>query len=165
MNIHEQVLTTATRLAGADWRFTLGDVVHALPHLNVSSVRTHVVSRCCVNAPNNHLHKWAYFRRVSRGQYEIMPAYRIRPNNPHVRDDRMKPALKDTIHVVVSKSQNTYTAECVELAAITQGDSLDELFLNVQEAVALHLEDEDPADFGLQPNPRLQLIYDVQRAR
>ena len=76
----------------------------------------------------------------------------------------MASPLKDTIHVVVTKDQDTYVAECVELAAVTQGNSLDELFVNVQEAVALHLEGEDASDFGLQANPRLQLIYDVQRA-
>jgi predicted RNase H-like HicB family nuclease len=163
MNIHEQVLEAATRVADPNWQFDLDDVVRALPHLNVSSVRTHVVSRCCTNAPKNHLHKWGYFRRVSRGRYELMPAYRNRPKTPAHRSQRIA-ALKDTIHVVVTKNDDSYTAECVELSAVTQGTSLDELFRNVQEAVALHLEGEDPADFGLQSNPRLQLIYDVQRA-
>jgi predicted RNase H-like HicB family nuclease len=163
MNIHEEVLAAATRIAGPDWTFAVEDVVHALPHLNVSSVRTHVVSRCCVNAPKNHPHKWAYFRRVSRGRYEVVTGYRTRPKIPSRRRE-VSPTLKDTIHVVVTKGEEAYTAECVELSAVTQGGSLDELFRNVQEAVSLHLEGEDPADFGLQPNPRLQLIFDVQRA-
>ncbi len=60
MHIHEQVLVAANAAASdhTNWIFTVEEVVRALPHLNVSSVRTHVVSRCCVDAPKNHLHKW-----------------------------------------------------------------------------------------------------------
>src|SRR4051794_21117822 len=125
MNIHEQVLAAASRVAGPDWKFAVEDVVRALPYLNVSSVRTHVVSRCCTNAPKNHPHKWPYFRRVARGRYEVMAAYRNRPKVAGRRNPTTS-SLKDTIHVVVTKSGETYTAECVELAAVTQGGSLDD---------------------------------------
>ena len=70
MHIHEEVLETARRLCqerGAK-TFRVADIVHALPHLKESSVRTHIVSRCCVNAPKNHPHKWPYFRRLARGE-------------------------------------------------------------------------------------------------
>ena len=30
------------------------EIVRALPHLDPGTVRTHIVSRCCVNAPKNH---------------------------------------------------------------------------------------------------------------
>ena len=78
MPIHEEVLRAAGRLCRerGGWTFTPEEVVHALPHLNESSVRTHIVSRCCVEAPKNHPHKWDYFSRVRRGVYEIRPAYR-----------------------------------------------------------------------------------------
>src|SRR5256885_13412039 len=145
MNIHEQVLEAAIRVAGPDWRFDVNDVVRVLPHLNVSSVRTHVVSRCCTNAPKNHPHKWGYFRRVSRGRYEVMPAYRSRPKAAARRSERIA-ALKDTIHVVVTKSDNSYTAECVEIAAVTHAELLDVLFRNVQEMGALHHADVDLSD-------------------
>src|SRR6266581_3606077 len=78
MPVHAEVLAAARRLCRerSAWTFRPDEVVRALPHLNASTVRTHIVSRCCVNAPKNHLHRWAYFRRVARGQYEILPALR-----------------------------------------------------------------------------------------
>jgi len=42
-----------------------------------------------------------------------------------------------------------YVAECLEIAVVTQGDTLDEVVSNLREAVALHLEGEDPTTFGL----------------
>ncbi|HEY8231450.1 MAG TPA: hypothetical protein VIJ10_02205, partial [Vicinamibacteria bacterium] len=78
MTIHEEVLRTARRLCAerGGWTFTPLEVVRSLSFLNASSVRTHVVSRCCVDAPKNHPHKWNYFRRVRRGVYQILPGYR-----------------------------------------------------------------------------------------
>jgi predicted RNase H-like HicB family nuclease len=38
---------------------------------------------------------------------------------------------------------------------VTQGKTLDETIANLQEAVSLHLEGEDPAEFELEPNPSL----------
>ena len=34
------------------------------------------MSRCCVNAPAHHVHRWPYFRRIRRGEYEVLPAWR-----------------------------------------------------------------------------------------
>jgi predicted RNase H-like HicB family nuclease len=48
-----------------------------------------------------------------------------------------------------------YVAECLEIAVVTQGKTLDETLANLQEAVALHLEGEDLATFGLAPNPTI----------
>ena len=78
MAVHEKVLATAQRLCAAhrSRQFALKDVVQALPRLNERTVRTHVGSRCCVNAPKNHDHRLPYFRRLRRGVYEICEAYR-----------------------------------------------------------------------------------------
>jgi hypothetical protein len=75
MAIHEEVLSTARQICRerGERTFRVADIVHALPHLNPNSVRTHIVSRCCVNAPKHHLHRWGYFRRVGRGEYAILP--------------------------------------------------------------------------------------------
>jgi len=35
---------------------------------------------------------------------------------------------------------------------------------NLQEAVALHLEGEDPADFDLAPNPSLLVTFELEPA-
>ncbi len=167
MAIHEEVLSTARRICRerGERTFRVADIVHALPHLNPSSVRTHVVSRCCVNAPKNHPHKWDYFRRVGRGEYVILSPY-TRKSEPKDRVAESPSAYasdgpaRDTIHVVVRRSAGFYVAEGLELALVTQGRSLDELMRNLRQAVRLHLEDEDPGLFGLSASPRIAVTYE-----
>jgi len=43
-----------------------------------------------------------------------------------------------------------YVAECLNLAVVTQGRTLDETVQNLREAIQLHLEGEDP--IGWNPN-------------
>src|SRR5262245_42948361 len=84
--IHEQVLGAANAIASPDGRFRIADVPALLPHLNAATVRTHVASRCCANAPSNHQSRYRYFRAVRRGVYRIEPAFRRRPRrHPHLR--------------------------------------------------------------------------------
>ena len=172
MAIHEEVLSTARRICRerGEKTFRVADIVHALPHLNPSSVRTHVVSRCCVNAPKNHPHKWDYFRRTGRGEYEILSPYK-NERKPLARIAESPAAYaavgpaRDTIHVVVRRSAGFYVAEGLELALVTQGRSLDELLVNLREAIRLHLEGEDPGVFGLSATPRLAVTYEESLAR
>lgn len=204
MPIHDEVLAAARRLGRerGGWTFRPDEVVRALPHLNASSVRTHIVSRCCVNAPAHHLHRWGYFRRVARGLYEILPAYRrgpparraaaADPGKEHAakgdaakaggaRADAAKadaakrrlaeaPATygwrsaappRDTVHAVVTRSRDWYVAECLEVAVVSQGHTLDELVANLGEAVDLHLEGGDAARHGLVRAPRIALTYEI----
>jgi predicted RNase H-like HicB family nuclease len=51
--------------------------------------------------------------------------------------------MKKTVRVKVSTSETHFVAECVDLPDVTQGRNLEELTNNIQEAVALHLEDQD----------------------
>lgn len=88
--IHVHVLHAARSLAAADGTFRIADVVHALPHLNAATVRTHVASRCCVNAPPNHQSRHRYFRALRRGIYRIEPGFRR-------RSGRQKRASQDSI--------------------------------------------------------------------
>jgi hypothetical protein len=76
--IHLAVLDVALAQTDdrAGWRVALRDIVRALPHLNPATVRTHVASRCCVNAPSNHQSRYPYFRAVGRGVYRVEPAFR-----------------------------------------------------------------------------------------
>ncbi len=78
MSIRQRVLEAALRICRrrGGWTFGPGEIVAALPDLNAGSVRTHVMSRCCVNAPAHHVHRWPFFRRIRRGKYEILPAWR-----------------------------------------------------------------------------------------
>jgi hypothetical protein len=167
MPIHEEVLSMARRISRerGEKTFRVADIVHALPHLNASSVRTHIVSRCCVNAPKNHPHKWDYFRRVGRGEYAILSPYDVKkePAGRVAESPSTYAAAgpaRDTIHVVVRRSAGIFVAESLELALVTQGRSLDELLRNLRQAVRLHLEGEDPGDFGLSASPRLALTYE-----
>ena len=173
MHVHEEVLRTANHLAGPDSSFELSQVVRELEHLNESTVRTHIVSRCCVNAPTNHPHKWPYFRRVSRGKYQIMPQYRAKgtklpaQRKSHSATQSSKPAsgsVRSTVHAIVQRDGSFYVVECLELPVVTQGRTLDEAVSNIQEALSLHLEGEDPAALGLVAKPRIEIIYDMALA-
>ena len=175
MHIHQHVLEVARQLTAErkDFTFGLEEVVRALPHLGGSSVRTHVVSRCCVNAPKNHAYKLDYFKRVGRGKYQLMPKYRreegsVRPLRgqttrlPAVRTAPLP--LRDTIHAVIQKDGEVYVADCLEIGVVTQGNNLDETVRNLTEAVMLHLDGEDLASMGLTQHPRVQLLYEVPLA-
>ena len=73
--------------------------------------------------------------------------------------------LQHTIKAVVRPGDESgYVAECLEIAVVTQGATLDETIRNLQEAVVLHLEGEDPANFGLHEGATLLVTMEVERA-
>jgi predicted RNase H-like HicB family nuclease len=177
MAVHEEVLRAAQRICQqrGGWTFRAEEVVRALPHLNENSVRTHVSSRCCVNAPVNHDHRWPYFKRLERGRYEIAKAFRVasrardaadrvgepEPVAPYHGAGGRFPAIQDTIHAVLHRSGGGYVAECLEVAVVTQGRTADEVLRNLREAVALHLEGEDADALGVAERPRLSVTYEM----
>jgi predicted RNase H-like HicB family nuclease len=67
-----------------------------------------------------------------------------------------------SIKAFVHKGDDHYVAECLEIAVVTQGRTLDETLANLQEAVALHLEGENLADFDLAPNPSLMVTLELE---
>lgn len=77
-------------------------------------------------------------------------------------EEHMNP--QRTIKAVIRKGVSHYVAECVEIAVVTQGLTLDETTKNLQEAVALHLEGEDLAELGLTPNPTLLVTMELDPA-
>jgi predicted RNase H-like HicB family nuclease len=180
--VHEAVLEAANRIAAeGDGTFTPDEVVRALTHLNENTVRTHIVSRCCVGAPKHHAKVWPYFRRLGRGRYRVEPKYRRQENvevdklpkstasgrkssRSEAPDGRVPVSKRDTIHAIIQRGESAYVAECLEVAVVTQGKTLDEVVENLQQALALHLEDENLAMLGLTDHPRLQLIYDMALA-
>lgn len=70
--------------------------------------------------------------------------------------------MKKIIQVYVSKGEKYFVAECVDLPVVTQGKTLDELAENLKEAIALQLEDENPADFNLVDNPLVLASFEVE---
>jgi predicted RNase H-like HicB family nuclease len=63
--------------------------------------------------------------------------------------------MRRTIQVRISKGDRQFVAECLDLPVVTQAATLDELALNIREAIALHLEGEDLAALGLCSNPTI----------
>ncbi len=59
-------------------------------------------------------------------------------------------ARRYTIQAVIYPGdERGYVAECLNLAVVTQGQTLDETARNLREAIQLHLEGEDLSEFGL----------------
>jgi predicted RNase H-like HicB family nuclease len=171
---HHDILTAAQRILAerGETTFTPDDIVRALPDLNPSTIRTHVVSRCCVNAPKNHPHKWDYFRRVQRGRYEVMPRYRKTSASPPMARE-VSPAYgvvplaerRAVLHGVIARSGRWYTAQCVELPIVTQGRTLDETVANLRDAVQLHLEGERLDVLNLSPVLTLHFAFETTAFR
>ena len=73
--------------------------------------------------------------------------------------------LQQTIKAVIRAGDEVgYVAECMEIAVVTQGRTLDETVKHLQEATALHLEAEHLADFGLREKPTLVLTMELDPA-
>lgn len=171
MACHAEILAAAVRLCAArgGWTFAVDEIVRALPHLNTGTVRTHVTSRCCVNAPQNHPHKWDYFRRTGRGTYEITKPYRTPPRASHsiARETSARyggephpRAPRRSVHAVVSHRHGWYSAECRELSVVAEGRTLDETVANLKNAIALDLEGEDIDAVGLSLELPLSITFE-----
>ena len=71
--------------------------------------------------------------------------------------------LQHTIKAIIRPGEESgFVAECMEIAVVTQGKTLDETVHNLQEAVALHLEGENAADFGLHDHPALVVTMEIE---
>lgn len=169
MATHDEILEAVLRIAAAraDWSFTPHEIVRALPHLNAGTVRTHVTSRCCTNAPKNHPHKWDYFKRLRRGLYQLTPRYRPSATTTGILRERREeytvshaPAPRRTIHAAINRGQGWYSAECLEIAVVTQGRTLDQTLANLKEAIALHLEGDETGTLGLSTPVALHVTFD-----
>lgn len=73
--------------------------------------------------------------------------------------------MKKIIQFHISKGDKYYVAEGIDLPIVTQAKTLDELAHNIQEAVELHLEEEDLADFDLAPDPSVLLNLELPTNR
>ncbi len=67
-----------------------------------------------------------------------------------------------TIKAIVHPGEESgFVAECMELPVVTQGATLDEVTHNLREAIALHLEGEDPTELDLAPNAPILVNYEM----
>ena len=72
-------------------------------------------------------------------------------------------AKRYTIQAVIRPGDESgYVAECIDLAVVTQGRTLDETVKNLREALQLHLEGEDLTEMGLAPDPPLMVTMELE---
>jgi predicted RNase H-like HicB family nuclease len=70
--------------------------------------------------------------------------------------------LQRTIKAVTRPGEEFgFVAECLEIPVVTQGDSLDSVTRNLQEAVSLHLEGEDLQELGFVPHPTILITFEI----
>lgn len=48
------------------------------------------------------------------------------------------------------------------MPVVMQDETLDEVSANLREAIALHLEGEDPAEFDLAPDPSIPASFELE---
>lgn len=78
MACHEEVLQAARSIAKSKGinEFTPDEVLQHLKNQNTtyaqSTIKTHIVSRCCVNAPEHHAVRYEYFERIRYGLYKVI---------------------------------------------------------------------------------------------
>ena len=68
------------------------------------------------------------------------------------------------VKATIRRGEDYYVAECLGIAVVTQGKTLDETVDNLREAVSLHLDGVDPADFGLVQDPWILLTFELELA-
>ena len=139
------------------------------------------MSRCCANAPSHHPHRWPYFHRVKRGVYEIRAGYRdaepLEVADAAATYELGTVSPRQSIHAVVVESEGLYVAECLEIAIVTQGATLDETLAHLRDAIDLYMADEEsgrrgrhsppaPAgNAGRRDGPRVAVVGHRERAR
>ena len=70
--------------------------------------------------------------------------------------------MKRTIQVRISQGERQFVAECLDLPVVTQAQTLDELAVNIREAISLHLEGEDLAALGIASNPTILATMELE---
>jgi len=69
--------------------------------------------------------------------------------------------MKTIAQFRVYKENDSYIAEGVDLAIVTQADNLDELVKNIEEAVSLHFEGEEVTNFDYSQKPSILVNYEL----
>ena len=70
--------------------------------------------------------------------------------------------LRKVVNALIYQGEKGFVAECVEIAVVTEGKTLDETIENLKEAVRLHVEGEDLSQWGLVENPTLMVALEVE---
>lgn len=70
--------------------------------------------------------------------------------------------MKKIIQARIYRGEKHYVAGCLSLAVVTQGETLVEVIQNLGEAIALHLEGENLADFDLEQEPAVLASFELE---
>lgn len=70
------------------------------------------------------------------------------------------PKMERIIKAFIDFDGKYYCAKCFEVDVFTQGKTIDETVQNLKEAITLHLEGIDPAEYGLVKNPGLLIMFE-----
>ena len=70
--------------------------------------------------------------------------------------------MRRIIQVRISRGESQFVAECLDLPVVTQAATLDELALDIREAIGLHLEGEDLAELGFSSNPTILATLELE---
>ena len=71
-------------------------------------------------------------------------------------------AMKRTIQVRITKGERQFVAECLDLPVVTQAATLDELAVNIREAIGLHIEGEDLSELGFSSDPTILATMELE---
>lgn len=69
--------------------------------------------------------------------------------------------MKHNVKAFVYPEKGGFVVEIPDIHAVTQGDTFDEAISNLKEVVALALEGEDPAEYGLVPDPSILVTVEL----
>ena len=70
--------------------------------------------------------------------------------------------MRRTIQVRITSGERHFVAQCLDLSVVTQAATLDQLAINIREAISLHLEGESLADLGFSPNPTILATMELE---
>lgn len=78
MTCREEILISVKHIIQAKGmnEFTILEVLHHMgnngTHFRESTIRTHITSRLCANAPNHHSPAYDDFERIGKGTYMLL---------------------------------------------------------------------------------------------
>ena len=78
--------------------------------------------------------------------------------------EKFEMSLQRNINVLITKGDNYYVAECLDISVVTQGTTLDDTIDNLKEAIALHLEDENLEGLEFVSNPSILAVIELKPA-
>jgi predicted RNase H-like HicB family nuclease len=70
--------------------------------------------------------------------------------------------MKKIVQVKIYKGEKYYVAECLDLAVVSQGKTLDEAAANIREAITLHVEGESPENLDISPDFTILVNFELE---